>query len=1407
MYALARFVLKRNRDMNVTPFHCGPFANESERTAFEHLRSRIESSLGAGDDQWILLTNLTWSVTHQFQADEIDIIAIGPPGVRVIEVKHWSRRWVDEHPDLVDQEADRVTNKARKIGTTSRKSVPDLGRVDGVILLTRESPGVRELAGRVVRGVRFCTLKEWREAIDFDAATVLRLQQVARLGRLLEPRSAVALDGSLRRFAGYVNLERRTPPTDRFHRAYQGVHATRHDKVILHLYDLSASDDAHAETRATREFETLHRLQLHAWAPRVLDSWQPAPGYAGEMHFFTVTDPLAPSVEKRAADRSWDIPARLAFARAALGALGELHGQTVDNAPILHRNLTPGTVLVRHDNTPIFTGFELSRIPSEQSVGAVGPPSGEWPPSTAPEVRAQGLHAADAGSDRHALCASLRVLFEERDDETSRQAVEVLASGMADDPTQRSEASVIDARLSALLGESPPAPPPPPARFWTEDQIVPFRGGHYRVVERLGSGGVGTTFKVVQLDRTRKEDLGTYVAKVCHDEEAGRRAVSAYRLARSHLQHQAVSGIFEVASEWRENEFTALMTWVEGSPLRDFVGVLPLLVDNLDETSADALTLFWLRAMCEALDVLHRNGLIHGDVNPGNLIVSGRDLVLTDYDFVGRIDEPITAPGAVLYCSPSHQTGRPASPSDDLYALAASFFHVIFEHEPFRYDGAPAKERGLNWEAVDAEQRAEYPGVAAFLDRATDPDPDRRFQSATEALKALKAEPPVAPPPVVTPIPAVSPAPAAATESSTAGPALVSAPPATESVPVPEPSATPAPVPGPSAGQPTPVEPAEPQAVRREEHVEWLRGLLQSYPGSRWGNRETRGLDSAFAEQTYVETPLEAALLDDLRARRVRLVVLCGNAGDGKTALLQHLARRFGLERRGSSERVLEGETDDGLRVRMNLDGSASWRGRSADDLLDEFLAPFRHGPPAEDIAHLVAINDGRLLEWIERVEGRERETPLTRSLYEALQRVQQDRRTGAPAGAARNEGDEYDDEDSGGANSDAAREAEDGGEVGEDAAPRAASDAHIRFVNLNQRSLVGGVTADGTGIETGFLEQSGGPPVRRQPGVGDLGAVRDLLGAGPLQRVPGQSIVRTGRPPGRRDRRGAGASPRATLRGAPGRPPARRDARHGARAARRARLHPVRCPFLRRLPRGRRRGGPARGPGLLGSGLRSVSRTRDRVGERPGPAAVLGPRIRPAVPGAAGGRARGPGALRPGARRTSADRSPPDAPDAVRRPPERAEVSRVEARLGAAARVLRMVRTRHRSRSPAIPMHSTCPTAGTCAVFVIWRPTPRRAKTRAASSARESPACRRCRRRPTAAPASCPCESRPGPRRRALSGSRNRRIVSASKPTSRPHPPASTGCTGRRLSSTSTGMGARNVCGSERTCSTCCWN
>jgi hypothetical protein len=313
--------------------------------------------------------------------------------------------------------------------------------------------------------------------------------------------------------------------------------------------------------------------------------------------------------------------------------------------------------------------------------------------------------------------------------------------------------------------------------------------------------------------------------------------------------------------------------------------------------------------------------------------------------------------------------------------LAASFFHVVFEKEPFPYGGAQAKERGLNWEGVD---RGGYPILAAFLNRATHRDAELRFDSVADALAALNA-------PQLIEVQTGT-----ATKDAASG--TPSGPEVEESV----------------------------QVELHEEQVEWLLSLLQSYPGSRWGNRETRGLDTDFAAQTYVETNIEETLHCDIRERRVRLVILCGNAGDGKTALLQRLAARLGLGKHSSAERILEGRMRDGLVVRMNLDGSAAWRGRSADEILDEFLEPFQEGLPGDDIVRLLAINDGRLLEWIEGVGSRcgGNETALTKALHDLLE---------------------------------------------DDAA---LPESHIRFISLNQRSLVGGISSDRKRIETSFLER-----------------------------------------------------------------------------------------------------------------------------------------------------------------------------------------------------------------------------------------------------------------------------------------------------------------------------------------------
>ena len=963
--------------MKASVIPCGPAVNESERRAVERLKSGLIGH--PGDAEWLLLTNLTFSATHRLQSDEIDIVAIGPPGVRVIEVKHWTAAWVRQHRDRVEQEADRVTMKARKIGTTLRAKLEGLPHVEGVFLVTETAARVEGLAGQRMRGVPFCTFNTWRDAVDVAAPAALPAQQMRMAARLLEPRG-MAVAGELRRLAGYARLELQTSADERFHRIYRATHASRQEPVILHLYDLSASDEANAEARARREYDALRRLQQHMWAPRIVDSFQEAPGYPGELAFFTVADPAAPGVIERVEDDEWDLTARVSFGRSAVRAVQELHAASDGDEPLLHRNLTPRSILVRHDNAPILTGFEHARIPAEVTV-ASPPGAHDWDGAVAPEVRAHGRGAADRRSDVYALCASLSVLFDGRDDEPAHAAaIQAIAAGTAPDPAARASLADLDRSLSELLGESPPTPPAPPARFWTEDQVVRFDGQDYRIVAKLGSGGVGATFKVVEIDRDTKEDLGAYVAKVVRDRVTGQRVLRAHRLVRSHLRHAAFSTIYQVASEWRDNGFAALLTWVEGEPLGEYAGLLRELAEDLGEASDEALALRWLRTACEALGELHHNGVVHGDISPRNLILSGADLILTDYDCVGKAGEPIEAPGTVPYCAPSHVAGRLAAPSDDFYALAASIFQVLFARIPFGYEGDQAKERGLNWDGVD---RDAYPVLASFLDRATHRDPERRLAAATDALRVLNAAP-------------------------------------NGSTPAPEPERPPQPhMVRESLSLPAP------QPQRRENEVAWLGDLLQSYPGSLRGNRETRGLDSDFADRTYVETSLELALYRDLRERSTRLVVLCGNAGDGKTALLQRLAQRLGLGDHRSARRIVEGQTDTGSKVRMNLDGSASWEGRSSGELLDEFLEPFQQGRPAEDIAHLLAINDGRLLEWIEDVEDRRGgPTPLTRGLTNAL---------------------------------------EDRGEPPAD---------HVRFVDLNRRSLVGAVTADGTSIDTGFLER-----------------------------------------------------------------------------------------------------------------------------------------------------------------------------------------------------------------------------------------------------------------------------------------------------------------------------------------------
>jgi serine/threonine protein kinase len=885
---------------------CGTFVNESERNAVERLQIKLRESAGT----WILLSNLNHTQHPSARSDEIDIVVIGPPGVFVIEVKHWDAAYLRQNTQVAEREADRIDAKAKRVAGKLRPRL-DPGFVAARLLLTRGEVRFDATTRPSPRGVGAFGLPEWSNLLAVGGREQLGPEQVELAARLLEPSVKVALNGELRTFAGLVNLERQSSKTDAFHRIYRGQHPTRRDRVILHLYDLSATQEKQALELARREFETIQRWQKSPFVPSLLDSFQEAEGYPGELYFYSLVDPAAPSLSERRNDSSWDPLARLGYARAACEALRQFHQPQDPDLAIVHRRLSPSSLRVRHNGAPLFTDFNLTRLQDAETISPTQIDFGDLLPYVAEEVRQGGLAAADARSDIAALCASLLTLFEPGEP-LADQVRGILDLGLATNPADRPSLEDLSQALAGLTPEPATASPIPtklpPADYWDEDTVVDFQQSRYKIVGRLGSGGIGQTFKVVELDAHSDEKFGTYVAKLVRDPVDGEAAIRAYKRVRAYTTHPNLSTIHEIAPTWERDRFVALMKWVEGQPMQDLTGVLSLYADDLGEPSVEALAQRWLLDLCGALGELHRVGLVHGDVSLKNLIVRGGSVVLTDYDTVAQTGDAARG-GTFPYASPEVQARAGIRPADDLYALAASLFHCLTDRDPFSYGTERRKDLGLNWEGITG-----FDALRPFFDRATHPNVGQRFPDALAARRFL-AEPAATP---------------GQTHAEQGPPVTVSPPTLTQN------------------------------------HVPWLRNLLSSYPGSRHGNSETRGLDSPFAEATYVETRLDDTLLAEIQAGQVNLIILFGNAGDGKTAFLQHLAQRLGLRDIHSARRVWKLKLPNGQALKVNLDGAAAWEGKGANTLLGELFAPFHTPDFRRDLIHIVAVNNGKLLEWIE---------------------------------------------------------------------------------------------------------------------------------------------------------------------------------------------------------------------------------------------------------------------------------------------------------------------------------------------------------------------------------------------------------------------------------------------------------
>ena len=148
--------------------------------------------------------------------------------------------------------------------------------------------------------------------------------------------------------------------------------------------------------------------------------------------------------------------------------------------------------------------------------------------------------------------------------------------------------------------------------------------------------------------------------------------------------------------------------------------------------------------------------------------------------------------------------------------------------------------------------------------------------------------------------------------------------------------------------------------------------LLTLYSQSRRTNAGTRGLD-AMGRLIYVQTALDRALLPATLDGEFRLVLISGNAGDGKTAFIQQVEDE--ARRRGAS--VLPYGSGNGTQFELggrsyqtNYDGSQDEGDKINDDVLRQFFAPFVGTDPTtwpHNSTRLIAVNEGRLIDFFEQ--------------------------------------------------------------------------------------------------------------------------------------------------------------------------------------------------------------------------------------------------------------------------------------------------------------------------------------------------------------------------------------------------------------------------------------------------------